>query len=70
MSTEPQGIKLPPYPYDRLGPLKQLAVDAHGAVIDLSVGTPCDALSEAVLLALAESADAARVAPRHSTARA
>ncbi len=63
MSTEPQGIKLPPYPYDRLGPLKQLAVDAYGAVIDLSVGTPCDAPSEAVLLALAESADAARTYP-------
>ena len=63
MSTEPQGIKLPPYPYDRLGPLKQLAVDAHGAVIDLSVGTPCDAPSEAVLLALAGSADAARTYP-------
>ncbi|MSX75806.1 MAG: succinyldiaminopimelate transaminase, partial [Actinobacteria bacterium] len=63
MSTEPQGITLPPYPYDRLEPLKQLAVDAHGAVIDLSVGTPCDAPSEAVLLALAESAEAARTYP-------
>ena len=63
MSTELQGIKLPPYPYDRLGPLQQLAVDAHGAVIDLSVGTPCDAPSDAVLLALAESAEAARTYP-------
>ncbi|MEI7886487.1 MAG: aminotransferase class I/II-fold pyridoxal phosphate-dependent enzyme [Actinomycetes bacterium] len=59
----PKGIQLPPYPYDRLEPLKQLALDSHGSVIDFSVGTPCDPPAESVLNALAESADNARSYP-------
>ena len=29
-SQVPAAIELPPYPYDRLEPLKQIALDAHG----------------------------------------
>ncbi len=58
-----QGIQLPPYPYDRLGPLQDLAIKAYGSVIDLSVGTPCDPPADSVLQALAQSADAARSYP-------
>ncbi|MSW99594.1 MAG: hypothetical protein F2809_01510, partial [Actinobacteria bacterium] len=47
-SQVPAAIELPPYPYDRLEPLKQIALDAHGSVIDLSVGTPCDPPAESV----------------------
>ena len=59
----PTGIQLPPYPYDRLEPLKQIAATSHGSVIDLSVGTPCDPPSESVLQALVESVDSARSYP-------
>jgi succinyldiaminopimelate transaminase len=45
----------PPYPYDRLAPLKA-AADAHeGGCIDLSIGTPCDAPLPSVVAALAAS---------------
>ena len=62
-SQVPAAIELPPYPYDRLEPLKQIALDAHGSVIDLSVGTPCDPPAESVLRALVESVDSARSYP-------
>lgn len=45
----------PPYPYDRLAHLHDAARAAHGEVIDLSIGTPCDAPPETVLAALADS---------------
>ena len=45
----------PPYPYDRLTHLHAAALEAHGEVIDLSIGTPCDAPPAAVLAALAGS---------------
>jgi succinyldiaminopimelate transaminase len=49
------GFQPPPYPYDRLEPLKALA-DAHeGGLIDLSVGTPCDPPPAGVVAALGAS---------------
>ena len=51
------GFVPPPYPYDRLEPLKAIAAahpDGKGA-IDLSIGTPCDPPPPAVVAALASS---------------
>jgi len=45
----------PPYPYDRLDPLKGLAAAHEGGLVDLSVGTPCDPPSAAVVAALGAS---------------
>ncbi len=45
----------PPYPYDRLRGLRDLAEALPGGVVDCSVGTPCDAPPPAVVRALAVS---------------
>ena len=45
----------PPYPYDRLDALAKLAAAHDGGVVDLSIGTPCDAPSPAVVAALSTS---------------
>jgi succinyldiaminopimelate transaminase len=55
--SEPKGggFRPPPYPYDRLEALRAKA-DAHdGGVVDLSVGTPCDAPPAGAVAALAAS---------------
>ena len=52
----------PPYPYDRLDELKELADRHEGGVVDLSIGTPCDPPSESVIKALGSS-DAERGYP-------
>ncbi len=49
------GFQPPPYPYDRLDPLKALAAAHEGGLVDLSVGTPCDPPSAAVVAALGAS---------------
>jgi len=49
------GFVPPPYPYDRLDDAKVLAEQFDGGVVDLSVGTPCDAPLPAVIEALATS---------------
>ena len=49
------GFVPPPYPYDRLAPLIETAAAYDGGAIDLSIGTPCDPPSAAVLAALAGS---------------
>ncbi len=47
------GFQPPPYPYDRLDPLRARA-DAHpGGVVDLSIGTPFDPAPAVVIDALA-----------------
>ncbi len=48
-------FELPPYPYDRLDPLKKLASEHEGGLIDVSIGTPCDPPPPAVVEALAQS---------------
>jgi succinyldiaminopimelate transaminase len=49
------GFVPPPYPYDRLVPLRELADGLPGGCVDLSVGTPCDPPPPEVLDALARS---------------
>ncbi|MBV8984818.1 MAG: succinyldiaminopimelate transaminase [Acidimicrobiia bacterium] len=49
------GFQPPPYPYDRLDPLKALAAAHEDGLVDLSVGTPCDPPSAAVVTALGAS---------------
>ena len=45
----------PPYPYDRLDPLRAVADRHAGGVVDLSVGTPFDPAPDFVLDAMAKS---------------
>lgn len=45
----------PPYPYDRLDELKAIGASLPGGLVDLSIGTPCDAPPAVVLDALAGS---------------
>ncbi|MEM7338912.1 MAG: aminotransferase class I/II-fold pyridoxal phosphate-dependent enzyme [Actinomycetota bacterium] len=52
----------PPYPYDRLDELKAVADSHPGGLVDLSIGTPCDPPTAAVIEALAGS-DAERGYP-------
>ena len=49
------GFTPPPYPYDRLDGLKALADKHDGGVVDLSIGTPCDAPPAAVIAAMSSS---------------
>ena len=50
-----QGFVPPPYPYDRLASSKAKAALHHGGVVDLSIGTPCDAPPVDVIQALSTS---------------
>jgi succinyldiaminopimelate transaminase len=54
MSQQP--FTPPPYPYDRLDALKPAAGAHEGGIVDLSIGTPCDAPPVSVVQALAASA--------------
>lgn len=56
------GFDPPPYPYDRLDELKAIAEKHEGGVVDLSIGTPCDPPTKAVIDALSTS-DAERGYP-------
>jgi succinyldiaminopimelate transaminase len=47
------GFRPPPYPYERLDALRARAAALPGGAVDLSVGSPCDPPSPAVLDALA-----------------
>lgn len=49
------GFVPPIYPFDRLGDLATIAAAHEGGAVDLSVGTPCDPPSRAVVEALASS---------------
>ena len=49
------GFVPPPYPYDRLDELKAVAEGHEGGCVDLSIGTPCDPPTAAVIEALASS---------------
>ena len=58
----PQGFVPPPYPYDRLDALREVADRLPGGCVDLSIGTPCDPAPPAVVAALSGS-DAERGYP-------
>ncbi len=45
----------PPYPYDRLAPLRDKAAAMPGGLVDVSIGDPTDPPSAAVVAALASS---------------
>jgi len=47
------GFRPPPYPYERLGAIRAKAAALPGGAVDLSVGSPCDEPSPAVLRVLA-----------------
>jgi succinyldiaminopimelate transaminase len=49
------GFVPPPYPYSRLSAVAALAGRHPGGMVDLSIGTPCDPPSDAVVAALASS---------------
>ncbi|HLU43174.1 MAG TPA: succinyldiaminopimelate transaminase [Microthrixaceae bacterium] len=49
------GFVPPPYPYDRLVPVREVAARHDGGAIDLSIGTPCDDPPPAVVEALCTS---------------
>ncbi len=48
-------FRVPPYPYDRLDGLAELAAAHVGGLVDCSVGTPCDPPAPSVVEALARS---------------
>jgi succinyldiaminopimelate transaminase len=50
------GIVLPPYPHDRLDPLKEVAARAPGGLVDCSVGTPVDPMPDVAVRALVDAA--------------
>src|SRR3954447_3259602 len=45
----------PPYPHDRLGPVRAAAAAVPGGMVDASVGTPVDPMPEVVVRALADA---------------
>ncbi len=47
------GFIPPPYPYERLSEVTELAAAHDGGAVDLSIGTPCDPPPPAVVAALA-----------------
>ena len=49
------GFRPPPYPYDRLDPLRARADEHPGGLVDLSIGTPFDPAPDLVLAALASA---------------
>jgi succinyldiaminopimelate transaminase len=54
-TAAPAGFVPPPYPYDRLDRFKPLAERLDGGLVDLSIGTPIDPPTPAVVAALASS---------------
>jgi succinyldiaminopimelate transaminase len=56
------GFAPPPYPYDRLGEIAEIAAAHDGGAVDLSIGTPCDPPPASVLEALT-AGDTARGYP-------
>ncbi|MYG94336.1 MAG: aminotransferase class I/II-fold pyridoxal phosphate-dependent enzyme [Acidimicrobiia bacterium] len=51
----PSAFEVPPYPYDRLDSLRQVANAFEGGCVNLSVGSPSDPPSAAVVAALSSS---------------
>lgn len=62
------GFVPPPYPYDRLNEIVELAGKHDGGAVDLSIGTPCDPPPAAVLDALSIGDSARGYPPSIGTA--
>ncbi|WP_040421327.1 succinyldiaminopimelate transaminase [Corynebacterium timonense] len=58
MDRTPLGHRLPDFPWDTIADVKEAASRHPGGLIDLSVGTPVDAVDPAIQLALSENAAA------------
>jgi succinyldiaminopimelate transaminase len=56
MPSDAPAFVPPPYPHDRLGPIRARAAEVPGGMLDASVGTPVDPMPELVLEALADAA--------------
>jgi succinyldiaminopimelate transaminase len=56
-ASEPPGFRPPPYPYDRLDDLREVAASWSGGAVDLSIGTPYDPPPAMVVTALGLSGD-------------
>ncbi|MDQ3104795.1 MAG: aminotransferase class I/II-fold pyridoxal phosphate-dependent enzyme, partial [Actinomycetota bacterium] len=54
----PVSARLGEFPWDRLGPLREVAAEHPDGVVDLSVGTPVDSTPAVAQAALAAAADA------------
>lgn len=67
MSHPPGGFVPPPYPYDRLGEVAEVAARWPSGAIDLSVGTPVDPPPPGVVAALAEPGPARGYPPSIGT---
>ncbi len=52
--TDDEPFVPPPYPYDRLNQLREMAASLPGGMIDLSIGAPCDAPPAEALRVLGE----------------
>jgi succinyldiaminopimelate transaminase len=59
MPSDPSAFVPPPYPHDRLGPVRATAAAVPGGMLDASVGTPVDPMPAVVLDALAAAAPGA-----------
>lgn len=62
-----QGFEPPPYPYDRLDPIRKLADDHPGGVVDCSIGTPGDPPPQVAVDALGASTGLAGYPPADGT---
>ena len=61
------GFVPPPYPYDRLDPLREIAAAVPGGLVDLSIGTPVDPPPDVVAAALGDAAAARSYPPSIGT---
>lgn len=61
------GFQPPPYPYDRLVPLRERAAALPGGVVDCSIGTPCDPPPAFLAAAMADPATAQTYPPSIGT---
>jgi succinyldiaminopimelate transaminase len=60
-------LKLPDYPWDAMGPYRELAQQHVDGTVNLSIGTPVDSTPQVVRTALAEAADAPGYPTTHGT---
>ncbi len=67
--TAVSGFVPPPYPYDRLAPIHEIAATHPGGAVDLSIGTPVDPPPASVVEALGSSGAERSYPPSVGTTR-
>ncbi|TLP75830.1 succinyldiaminopimelate transaminase [Nesterenkonia sphaerica] len=60
-------LKLPDYPWDAMGPYRELAQQHRDGIVNLSIGTPVDPTPDVVQQALIDAADAPGYPTTHGT---